>query len=378
MTVNVKMIFTCLASCSVMISCKKTSSSPPVVTPPVVTQASLTYRGADLSFLPEIESAGTLFYNSNGQAQDALTIMKQAGMNLVRLRLWYAPATVHSGLGEVESFAQRIKTAGLSWLLDFHYSDTWADPGAQTIPLAWQALSYTILLDSVYAYTFRVMNDLKTRGTLPAIVQIGNETNSGMLWNTGRVGGSYDVNWPQYAALVKKGIDAVKAVDPTIKVMLHFAGTNGAPWYFGNLQTQGVNYDIIGISFYPWWHNRDLTGLQSDLNSLATTYNKDILIAETAYPFTVAWNDNTNNSVGAGTAMLAGYPATTDGQFKFLTDLRTTVHNIPGNHGIGICYWAPDWVAFRGTAATNGSSWENLALFDFSNKALPAMAALAQ
>ena len=341
-------------------------------------QASLVYRGADLSFLPEIESAGTTFYNANNQVTDALTIMKQGGMNLVRLRLWYTPGGIHSGLTEVTNFAQRIKMAGLSWLLDFHYSDTWADPGTQTMPAAWQSLTYAVLLDSVYGYTFRVMNDLKTRGILPAIVQLGNETNSGMLWNIGRVGGSFDINWPQFAGLIKKGAEAVKNIDPTIKIMIHYAGTNGAPGFFSNVQTQGVNYDIMGISYYPWWHNRDLTGLQTDLNSLATNYNKDILIAETAYPFTLAWNDNTNNIVGASTPLLPAYTATQDGQLKFLTDLRTTIHNIPGNHGLGMCYWAPDWVAYRGTSATNGSSWENLALFDFSNKALPALAAFAQ
>jgi arabinogalactan endo-1,4-beta-galactosidase len=359
-----------------LISCQKNNSSTQNIT--VAAQPALTYRGADLSTLPEIESAGTVFYNAAGQAKDALTILQQSGMNLVRLRLWHTPATAHCNLNEVETMAQRIKAAGINWWLDFHYSDTWADPGTQTIPLAWQSLSYNLLLDSVYAYTLQVMNELKAKNCLPLIVQIGNETNSGMLWDKGRVGGSFDTNWPNYAALVNKSIAAIKAVDPGIKIMLHFAGTSGATWFFNNVKTQGIPFDIIGISYYSWWHNRTLTELQTDLDALATTFNKDIFIAETAYPFTLAWNDNTNNVVGSSTTLLTGYAASAEGQLRYLTDLRTTIHNIAGNHGIGFCYWSPDWVAFRGPASTNGSAWENLTLFDFGNKVLPAVSAFAQ
>lgn len=366
----------CLLFCNVFLSCKKNKTFAQTSSP--VALPSLTYRGADLSFLPEIEKTSQVYYNNNSAAQDALTIFKNAGMNLVRLRLWHTPASVNSGLAQVETFAQKIKTAGIGWWLDFHYSDTWADPGKQTLPAAWQSLSFSILLDSVYNYTYKVMNDLKTKNILPAIVQIGNETNSGMLWNFGKVGGTFDTNWPQYAALIKKGIDAVKVVDPTIKIMLHFAGTNGAPWFFNNIQTEGINYDIMGLSYYHWWHNRNLAELQTDLNALAATFNKDIFIAETAYPFTLTWNDYTNNIFGSSTALLPGYDATPAGQQKFLTDLRTVIHNVPNNHGLGFCYWAPEWVAYRCSTASNGSPWENLALFDFANKPLPGLAAFAQ
>ena len=373
----VKNIIAILIFCTLMIGCNKKTSiaqSPPVVSP----GTSLIYRGGDLSFLPEIETTPTTFYNSTGVVQDALTILKNSGMNLVRLRLWHTPSNNNSSQAQVETFAQRLKTAGIGWWLDFHYSDTWADPGNQTIPVAWQTLSYSLLLDSVYNYTYKVMNSLKTKNCLPAIVQIGNETNSGMLWNIGKVGGAFDSNWPQYAGLIKKGIEAVKAVDPSIKIMLHFAGTNGAPWFFSNIQTQGVNYDIMGISYYHWWHSRNLSELQTDLTALANTFNKDILIAETAYPFTLTWNDMTTNIFGSAIPLLPGYDATPAGQQNFLTDLKKVLLNVPNNHGLGFCYWAPDWVAFRGGAATNGSPWENLALFDFTNKALPALSTFAQ
>ncbi|MEI7472651.1 MAG: glycosyl hydrolase 53 family protein [Chitinophagaceae bacterium] len=363
-----------LMSICIAASCKKNKSTAqvPPVTPPLATVA---YRGADLSFIPEIETTPTIYYNSNGQAQDALTILKNSGMNIVRLRLWHSPANGNSGLAQVEAFAQRIKAAGLQWWLDIHYSDTWADPGQQTPPAAWQAASYANQLDSVYNYTYSVMNDLKNKNILPIIVQVGNETNSGMLWNIGKVGGSFDANWPQYAGLVKKGILAVKTIDPSIKVMLHFAGTNGASWFYNNLQTQGVNYDIIGLSYYHWWHNRNLSELQTDLTALANTFNKDIFIAETAYPFSLGWNDYTNNIFGSSTTLLPGYDASPAGQLKFLSDLRTVIAAVPNNHGLGFCYWEPAWVAYRGNAASNGSPWENLALFDFNNKALAALAA---
>lgn len=357
---------------AILVSCKKSTKgliAPPIIEP----QPTVPYRGADLSFLPLIESANTKFYNGSGQEQSALTILKNSGMNLVRLRLWHTPTNAQSSLAEVENFAKTIKTAGINWWLDFHYSDTWADPANQTMPAAWQSLTYPVLLDSVYNYTFRVMNDLKTKNILPVIVQIGNETNSGMLWNFGKVGGSFDVNWPQYAALVKKGIDVVKAVDPTIKIMLHFAGTTGANWFFNNVKTQGINYDMMGLSYYYWWHNRTLTELQTDLTALANTFDKDIFIAETAYPFSTGFNDYTNNVFGPGNSLLSGYEVSAVGQRKYLFDLRAVLYNVPNRHGIGFCYWAPDWVAFKGSTATNGSGWENLALFDFNNKVLAAV-----
>jgi arabinogalactan endo-1,4-beta-galactosidase len=359
-------------------SCGKKNTggiSQPVIPPAM---ASVQYRGADLSFLPEIEQAGTSFYGADGMAVDALAFVKAKGTNIIRLRLWHNSSTGHSNYKEIETFAQRIKSAGLNWWLDFHYSDTWADPGNQTIPAAWRAASQTVLLDSVYNYTYNVLSNLKAKNILPAIVQIGNENNSGMLWDKGKVGGSFDVNWPNYAALVKKGIDAVKAVDASIKVMLHVAGTSGAQWFYNNIKNQGISYDIIGLSYYPFWHNRNLTELQTDLDALANNFNKDIFIAETAYPFTTGWNDYTNNVVGASASLLNGYEATPAGQVKFLTDLRTVINKIPNNHGLGFCYWAPDWMAYRGSTATNGSSWENLALFDFNNKALEGWNAFVQ
>ncbi|MCU0444212.1 MAG: arabinogalactan endo-1,4-beta-galactosidase [Microscillaceae bacterium] len=340
------------------------------------------YRGADLSFLPEMEQAGTQFYQGN-TAGSPLQILKKSGMNLVRLRLWHTPAPEHQGhssLTEVLAFAQRLRAEGVDFLLDFHYSDTWADPGKQFIPQAWQGLSVNTLGDSIFNYTRQVLARLQAQNTLPQMVQIGNETNSGMLWDTGRVGGEYDNNWQNYAWLIKRAIAGVKAVDTQnqVKIMLHFAGYTGAEWYFQNLHNQQVNYDIMGLSYYPLWHGKSFAELQTKLNQLIAQFDKPILIVETAYPWTLEYNDFTHNFVGQADQLMPGYPATPSGQKQFLLDLKKLIQNLDRQKGIGFCYWEPAWVAFKGKQATDGSVWENQTIFDFANRALPGLAVFEQ
>ncbi len=361
------------------VACSKNSvkQTPPVVTPPVTdTLPALAWRGADLSFLPQIQAAGTTFYDSTG-AKPALAIFKEYGCNLVRVRLWCQPADVHSSLPEVLAFCQTIQQAGMQILLDFHFSDTWADPAHQATPAAWASLSLTVLQDSVTAYTQRVVGLLKAQNTLPAIVQVGNEINAGMLWPAGQVSGINDANWVNFAGLLKSSIAGVKAADTDnkIAIMLHYAEVDGAASFFTAVNQQAVPYDIIGLSYYPWWSEKDLAYIGGQLNQLASTFNKEIFIAETAYPWTLQWNDNTNNNVGDNSQLIPAYPATPQGQLQYLQQLKTVLAAIPNKLGVGFCYWAPDWVAFKGPAATDGSSWENLAMFDFSNKAQPGMQA---
>ncbi|CAN5267797.1 hypothetical protein BH11BAC6_BH11BAC6_08490 [soil metagenome] len=365
-------------------SCKKSGPphqppvNPPdtiVITDPTDTSI-ITYRGADLSFLPEIEENNVLFYKGT-TATPVLDIMKSYGCNLVRVRLWYQPANEHSGLEEVLAFCKTIHDKGMQIFLDFHYSDTWTDPANQATPAAWAALDINDLQDSVFEYSKRVIGFLKAQNTLPAIVQVGNETNGGMLWNTGKVYNGSTENWTDYASLVKKAIEGIRSEDleNKIKIMLHYGGIDGADYFFSHIKQQQVAYDMIGVSYYPWWSTTNLATVQQTLNALAATYNKPVMIAETAYPFTLQWNDNTNNVVGLSNQLITGYAATQEGQLAFLTKLRNIVANIPNNMGAGFCYWEPDWVAFSGGIVIEGSSWENLTLFDFSNKALPGMQA---
>ncbi len=346
---------------------------PPI--PPVPTPNANFIRGLDLSFSPEILAAGTKFYQA-GQQADILQIAKDKGVNTIRLRLWHTPSTASSSLKEVVDFSNTLASKGFDIWLDIHYSDTWADPGNQNKPAAWKSASGTILKDSVYQYTSRVMSAFKTAGISLKIVQVGNETNAGFLWNEGRVGGTYDNNWSNYAQMMKEGLRAVKESDANIKTMIHFAGIDGAEWFYHNLALQTVNYDYIGLSFYPIWHGKSLDALGTGLNNLISKFQKPIVIAETSYPFTLSWNDYTNNIWGLPSQLIPEYPASPQGQEAFTKALIDVLKKLPQQQGMGLCWWAPEWVAFKGPTATNGSSMENLTLFDFTNNALPALTSL--
>lgn len=312
-----------------------------------------------MSYLPLIESEGTI-YKHNGQAEDAITTLKNAGCNTIRIRLWQNPADAHSGLTEVKALALRVKQAGLKVWLTVHYSDTWADPGNQVKPVAWQGLNFTDLKAAVSDYTNLVMTEIN-----PDIIQIGNETNDGMLWPEGKL----STNESQYLQLAASAITAVRNKSATAKIMLHYAGIDGSDWFFSKVAN--LDYDYIGLSYYPIWHGKNLVMLQNKMNSLGQLYHKKVLIAETAYPFTFGYNDYTNNIIGLQSQIIDAYPATNTGQKEFLSAIKNTVKQ--SSNGIGFCYWGAEWIAFRGPTSTNGSSWENQALWDFNNNSLPVM-----
>ena len=332
-------------------------------------------RGVDLSFTPEILLAGTQFKDNN-QTKDLIQIFKDRGINTVRLRLWHTPVDAHSSLQEVIDFAKILNATGLNIWLDIHYSDTWADPGNQSLPAAWKNASLTDLKDSVYQYTSSTIQTFNKAGITLKIVQIGNESNSGFLWDLGKVGGIFDSNWSNYALLVQQGIQAVKDNSSTTKTMIHFAGYNGADWFFSNLAAQNVSYDYIGLSYYPVWHGKSFDSLYTSLTSLITKYHKPVIIAETSYPFTLLWNDNTKNLVGSASQLIPAYDATPDGQNAYTKAMIDLMASLPNQQGLGICWWAPEWVSFKGPNATNGSTSENLTLFDFNNNSLPALTSL--
>jgi len=321
----------------------------------------LAIRAADISFLPEIRESGIAYKNLNGQAGDAITILQQAGCNTIRLRLWHTPSTQHSGLQEVKEFAAEIKSKGLKLWLTVHYSDTWADPGTQTKPAAWNTLSTEDLGDSVFLYTKKIVTQLA-----PDYIQIGNEINGGFLWPNGSISNSSN-----FIALLKKGIQGARDASSSTKIMVHYGGIEGTTWFYDLLKTNTVNYDIIALSYYPRWHTKSLLTVKSILAQLASNYNKEIILAETGYPFTLGWNDWTNNLVGLTDHLVVGYPATPKGQHDFMMQLRKIVSETNG--GLGLAYWAPEWVAYKGAQAENGSPWENMALFDFEFKALEAI-----
>jgi arabinogalactan endo-1,4-beta-galactosidase len=333
---------------------KKPEPEPPV---------ELSVRGADVSFLPEIETYPATFFDVNGIETDVLDLLKENGCNTIRVRLWHTPSNVHSGFEEVVEFSERVRAKGFKVWLTVHYSDTWADPGHQTKPAAWSTLNLTDLSDSVYNYTKKIVTTID-----PDIIQIGNEINSGFLWPTGNTS-----NISNFATLLKEGVQAVKDFSPTTKIMIHYAGHEGAQSFYQQLQNQNVSYDMIGLSYYPIWHGKDLNALKSNMDNLGFTFGKEIVIAETAYPFTLDWNDFTNNIVGETGQLVSGYPATPEGQKQFLLKIKQLVSQ--AEKGTGFCYWAPEWIAYKGNESTSGSSWENMALFNFSSRAQPALEA---
>ncbi len=342
-----------------------------------VAGAEVPWRGADISFLPQVEDGGGV-YTDDGQPGDLFDILADNGVNLIRLRLWHTPTGGWCDLPHTLDLAQRAHAAGQALLLDLHYSDTWADPGHQSKPAAWAALPFAALVDSVRAYTHDVVAALIAQGTPPALIQPGNEITPGMLWDDGRVGGVYNTpeQWSQLAQLVEAAVEGVEtafAPDPRPPIMIHSdrGGDNGGcRWFFGTLLGQGVDFDVIGLSYYPWWHGT-LDDLEANADDLAARYDKDVMVVETAYPWTLDWYDDVHNNIGLPEQLHEGFPATSGGQRAFLDTVFGIVDGIPDGRGLGAVYWAPEWISSPGF----GSSWENLALFDFTGETMPGLGA---
>lgn len=339
-------------------SCSK--SEP--LKPPVKETFPAFIRACDLSALPEMRALNVKYKNALGQIEDPLSTLKNGGMNVVRLKLW----TTHSGyssLDAVATFADEIKQKGLKVWITVHYSDTWADPGAQATPAAWNDLLFNVLKDSLYNYTARVVERLK-----PDYIQIGNEINQGLLWPTGHS------NHPiQMQALLSEGIRATRNVSPKTKIMLHYAGYQDASIFFEPLKN--LDFDLIGLSYYPIWHGKNMSLLEAKMVELANTYKKEVVIAETSYPFSLLWADWTNNIVGDTSQLISEFPASPQGQLSFITSLNKHVKQA---NGLGWCYWGAELVAAKGPQATDGSVWENQALWDFNNKVLPVIDAFSE
>jgi arabinogalactan endo-1,4-beta-galactosidase len=321
------------------------------------------YKGMDLSFQSELEDYNVAYKDEDGNPVELLDFVKSKGTNLVRLKLWHTPQDGENSLADVKAYAQRIKAKNMDFLLDFHYSDYWADPGTQTPPAAWQNMTIDQVKVAIYNYTRDVITQLKAQNTLPEMIQIGNETDSGFLWDYGKVWNEFNNNWVNYAGLVAEAIRAVREVDTQneVQIMLHHSSVENAIFFFNELQPYNLDFDIIGLSYYPQFQIRDLDLVASKLNELATTFNKDILMVEVAYPFTLQWDDDETNYIGSLDQILTEFSPTPQGQKTYFEWLVTTIKNIPNNKGIGFCYWAPDWVAFNGNdvTSTSGTSWEN-------------------
>jgi len=299
-------------------------------------------KGADVSWVTEQEDSGVKFYNDLGEQQDLFQILKSKGVNSIRLRVWVNPADGYCGLEDVIKKAKRVSQNDMRLMLDFHYSDSWADPGQQTKPAAWTSLDFLDLKQTLYDYTFSVLDTLKDLGITPEWVQVGNETNDGMLWEDGRASN----NMKNFAALITSGYNAVKAVDSSIKVIVHLS--NGYDnsmyrWMFDGLKDNNAKWDVIGMSLYPSaddWSSKNDQCLDN-MKDMIDRYGSEIMICEVGMPATEA------------VACKA-----------FLTDLIGKVKSLPDNKGLGVFYWEPQ--------AYN--SWKGYKLGAFDDSGRPTAA----
>ncbi|MCU6191355.1 MULTISPECIES: glycoside hydrolase family 53 protein [Enterobacter] len=356
-------------------------------------------KGADISTLLEAEQHGAKFYNQNGQQQDAIAILKANGVNTVRLRLWVDPQdadgnTYGGGSNNLENtiaLAKRVKAQGLKLLLDFHYSDFWTDPGKQFKPKAWEKMDYPQLKTAIHDYTRDTIARFKKEGVLPDMVQIGNEINGGMLWPEGKSWGQGGGEFDRLAGLLTAAIGGLKenlTDGEQVKIMLHLAeGTKNDTfrWWFDEITRRNVPFDIIGLSMYTYW-NGPISALKANMDDISKRYNKDVIVVEAAYGYTLDNCDNAENSFQAKEEKDGGYPGTVQGQYDYIHDLMQAVIDVPDQRGKGIFYWEPTWIAVPGTTwATKagmkyihdewkeGNARENQALFDCQGKVLPSI-----
>ena len=309
--------------------------------------------GADLSFLKQAEDRGVVF-KDNGQGKPGLQIFKEHGYNWIRLRLFHTPTRLPNNLEYTIALAKEAKKLGFRFLLNYHYSDTWADPGKQYIPKAWEDKSHAELVQAVFEYTRDTIIAFRDANALPDMVQIGNEVSNGMLWPDGKLPG----NWDNFAELMKAGINGVDAgrgnsQRPLIMVHIDKGGSkNRTKAFFDKWHSYGVDYDIIGQSYYPWWHGT-LLELRDNMIFMANEYQKDIIIVEAAYNWRPAEYKNKK----------APFPETPEGQRQFLDEVNRVVLNTPYNRGKGVFWWEP---AVMGGLRRRG-------MFDDDGNALPVI-----
>jgi arabinogalactan endo-1,4-beta-galactosidase len=336
------------------------------------------FFGADLSFANEMEDCGAT-YRESGAPIDVYKLFKEHGANLIRIRLWNnSPRTKYSSLADVKKSIARAHALGLQVLLDFHYSDDWADGDKQIIPAAWADITDNQkLAETLYRYTYDTLTLLDRDGLMPQMVQVGNEINHEILgrkdWGKDR-----PIDWARNALLLNAAIKAVRdaGAHSTVKpkVMLHIAQPeNVEPWFAAATAAGVIDFDIIGISYYPKWSKYALAGLGATINRLRFRYLKaEVMVVETGYPWTFGWADDAKNILGED-SVLKDYPATPSGQAQYLIDLSQTVI---ANGGVGVVYWAPDWVSTHCSEGFGvGSNYENATFFDFhhDNEVLPAI-----
>ncbi len=322
------------------------------------------YFGLDLSYVNEVEACGAV-YHVEGEPKDPFQLFQEHGANLVRARLWHNPDwTEFSTVADVQKTFARAKEQGMATMLDFHYSDNWADPGKQTIPAAWEHIEdEDELAQAVYDYTYEVLLTFAEDDLMPDFVQVGNETNPGMLKRV------LELDWPRDAKLFNAGIkavrDAAEATKTDPQIILHIAQPENTGWWFTEARENGVtDFDVIGISYYPQWSRFSVTDMGNHVTYLRQEFGKEVMVVETAYPWTYETAGDTADNVLDKN--VRAYPATIAGQRQFMIDLT---QSLVSNGALGVVYWEPAWVSTEcETRWGQGSHWENATFFDFQHE----------
>lgn len=355
---------------------KRTMTTMLLVLVAAFSQAQEKYLGGDISLLPSYEAQGTVYKDFNGNQVKLLPFLKEQGWNTIRVRLFVDPQNApeeHKGegvcqdLNYVIAFCQEIKKAGMQIMLDFHYSDTWADPGKQFTPKRWEQANSQQLADSVYAYTKSSLQAMKHAGIEPELIQVGNEITNGMLWPTGHLDPAKDEGWDTLGAFLRSGCKACREICPKAQIIIHTekAGDWAVTYsYYLHLQQQQVDYDIIGLSYYPMWHGT-IPNLAINLQRLAEFFpDKPVMIVETA-----AYYSHENDPWAKPEQYAEFYPISKEGQTQFTRELVTEIKK--HNNVTGLFWWFPEENAF-GNNVVKG--WLNRGLFDnHTGQALPAM-----
>lgn len=344
------------------------------------------YFGSDLSYVNQVLDHGGV-YKVGNEVRDPYRIFKEHGNEIVRLRLWHTPTwtkevynpdgpQMYNDLLDVARAIDLSRKQGMKVLLDFHYSDIWADPGAQEIPAAWKDIKeINVLRDSVYNYTFKSLKYLDSKGLLPEFVQIGNEINCGMLYEFNQVPvpgfpscNACNGQWSNLRTVLNSGIKATRDVSAQsaikTKILLHVADPANVEWWFDNVTAGVTDFEAIGFSYYPIWHTQvSLSQLSDRVAAFKSKYHKQVMILEVAYPWTNGGNDGYGNLFG-GQAPIAGYPYTPQGQLDMMKAITQELLDGGSN---GIIYWEPAWITSGLRDYWNtGSSWENCTFFDFN------------
>lgn len=311
--------------------------------------------GADLSFVKQAEDKGYQF-KENGTPKPGLQIFKDHGYNWIRLRLFHTPTELPNNLEYTIALAKEARQMGYKFLLNYHYSDTWADPGKQFLPEAWKDKTHQELVEAVYEYTQETIMAFNKAGVMPEMVQIGNEVINGMMWPDGKI----PENWQNFTELIQAGIDGVFAgcenqLPPQIMIHIDQGGNREhTKYFFDNLISHGIEFDVIGQSYYPWWHGSQLD-LRENMFFMAKEYKKPIMLVEVAYCY-------------APTEYIskpAPFPESPDGQKEFLEEVNRIVLDTPDNLGIGIFWWEPATMDQRGISTRD--------FFDDDGNVLPVI-----